>query len=125
MTEARRAVARQPVRLVFKTEHPEFLVSSRWRPLKEIFKIRFGRGEKLAGLAAPLELQPAGVQGVVRQDEPGALLLGKPVLDQRQIQIRITAVNLVAQDGMAEMRQVKAKLMFAAGERTQAEEGKS
>ena len=37
------------------------------------------------------------------------------MLDQREIQIRIAAIEFVADDGMAEVREVNADLMFASG----------
>ena len=39
----------------------------------------------------------------MRQNEPGALLIGQTILDERQIQILVAAVEFVADDGMAEV----------------------
>jgi len=64
------------------------------------------------------------VQGVIRQNEPGALLRREAIFDQRQIQILVAAVKFVADDGMAEVGEVNADLMFAAGAGDEAEEGK-
>ena len=55
------------------------------------------------------------MQGVMRQNEPGALLRRQAIFDQRQIYIFITAVEFVADNGMAEMGEMDADLMFAAG----------
>src|SRR5476649_766332 len=53
-----------------------------------------------------------------------ALRIGQAVLDEREIQILVAAVKFVADDGVAEVREVDADLMFAAGAGFQAEEGK-
>jgi len=78
-------------------------------------KPRFGRAEKLHGPAAPNETNGAGVQGVMRQNEPGALFPGQAIFDQCQIQILVAAVNFIADDGVAKMGEMNADLMFAAG----------
>ena len=75
----------------------------------------FGGAGKFHRPAAPSETHGAGVQGVMRQHEPGALLRRQTVLDQRQIQILVATVKFVADDGMAEVGEVDADLMFAAG----------
>ena len=64
------------------------------------------------------------MQGVIGQNELLLLLVSEPAFHQRQIQIRVTAVNFIAHDGMAEMRQVDADLVFAAGARQDAEQRK-
>ncbi len=51
----------------------------------KIIKIGFGRGDEAAGLAIAVKLQGNGVQGVVRQDEAGALFIGQPVFHEGQI----------------------------------------
>jgi hypothetical protein len=51
----------------------------------------------------------------MRQNEPGALFRRQAIFDQRQIQILVAAVEFVADDGMAEVGEVDADLMFAAG----------
>ena len=51
----------------------------------------------------------------MRQDEPGALLRRQAVFDQRQIEVLVTTVQLVADDGVAEVGEVDANLVFAAG----------
>ena len=58
----------------------------------------------------------------MRQNEPGALLIGETIFDQRQIQIFVAAVNFVADNGMAEVGEVDADLVFAAGAWDEAEE---
>jgi hypothetical protein len=63
------------------------------------------------------------VQGVLRQNQPGPLFIRQAPLHQRQIQIRIAPINLVAHDGVSHVRQVDAKLMLASRERAQAQEG--
>jgi hypothetical protein len=76
-------------------------------------------------LTAPGETQGAGVEGVVLQDEPGALLGGKALLDEGEIQVIVAAVDFVADDGVAKMREMNADLMFAAGARFHADKRKS
>ena len=76
---------------------------------------RLGGAGKFHGPAAPGETDGAGVQGVMRQNEAGALFIGQAIFDQRQIQILVAAVEFVADDGMAEVGEVDADLMFAAG----------
>jgi hypothetical protein len=83
--------------------------------VKEIREPRFRFAAKFHRPAAPSETHGAGVQGVMRQHEPGALLRRQTVLDQRQIQILVATVEFIADDGMAEMGEVDADLMFAAG----------
>ena len=60
----------------------------------------------------------------MRQNEPGALFIGQAIFDQRQIQILVAAVKFVADEGMAEVGEVNADLMFAAGAGNEAEKGK-
>ncbi len=88
-------------------------------------EFNFGRRDELAGLTAPVKLQPSGVQGVVRQDEPGALRVGEPVFHERQIEVFVAAIYLIAHNRIAEVREVDADLVFAAGQRAEAEQGKS
>ncbi len=64
------------------------------------------------------------MQGVMRQNEPGALLRRQAIFDQRQIYIFITAVEFVADNGMAEMGEMDADLMFAAGAGNDPQEAK-
>ena len=71
---------------------PNFIIINIWRLTgmdsrrgTKIIKIRFGRGNKAAGLAVAVKLQGNGVQGMVSQDEAGALFIGQPVFHERQI----------------------------------------
>ena len=64
------------------------------------------------------------MQSLMRQNEPKSLLRCQAVLHQRQIQVLVAAVNLVANDGMAEVREVDAELVLAASARDEAKEGK-
>ena len=73
---------------------------------------------------APCKGEAAGMEGVVGQDELFPLGLGEPAFDEGEIQIRVAAINLVADDGMAEVGEVEADLMFAAGDRFEAQKGK-
>ncbi len=64
----------------------------------------------------------AGMQRVVREDQLPALGRSKSILDEGEIQILVPAVELVANDGMADVREVNANLVFAAGVRTDPQE---
>ena len=87
----------------------------------ELEEPRLRRGGEIIIFSAPGKPEPRGVQGVVRQDEPGALFAGQPALDQGEIQIGVAAVKLVAHDGMAEVLEMDADLMLASGEGEQAQ----
>ena len=60
----------------------------------------------------------------MRQNEPDALLIGKAIFDQRQIQVLVATIEFIADDGMAEVGEVEADLVLAAGAGDEAEEGK-
>ena len=72
----------------------------------------FGRGGEIVMAVAPRELQAAGVEGVLRQDEPGALVRGESPFHKGEIKVGVAAIEFVAHQGMAEVLQVKAELMF-------------
>ena len=55
------------------------------------------------------------MQGLIWQNKPGVLLRRQAIFDQRQIQVLVAAVQFIADDGMAEVGEVDADLMFAAG----------
>jgi len=63
----------------------------------------------------PVKLQAAGMQRMIGQYQPCALFFSEPALNQGKIQIWITAVNFVAHDRMAKVREVNTDLMFAPG----------
>ncbi len=63
------------------------------------------------------------MKGVVFKNQPGALLLRQPVLDQGEIQILVATVKFVADNRMTKVRKVDADLMFAAGAGFEAEQG--
>jgi hypothetical protein len=71
--------------------------------------------------AAPEKPQRPGVQGVIFKNQPRALQIGQAAFDKGQITILLAAVNLVADDRMAEMRQVNAELVLASGAGDEAE----
>ena len=56
-----------------------------------------------------------GVKRVIGKNQSGALLRRQPILDKGEIAILVAAVKLVADDGMAEVREVDANLVLAAG----------
>jgi hypothetical protein len=64
------------------------------------------------------------MEGVVCKNQAGALRPGQAAFDEGQITFLVAAVNLVADDGMAEVREVDAELVFAAGAGNEAEQGK-
>jgi hypothetical protein len=86
------------------------------------FEPRLGGAGKFHGPAAPGEPHGAGVQGVMRQNEAGALFVGQAIFDQRQIYILVAAVEFIADDGMAEMGEVDANLVLAPGAGDQAKQ---
>jgi len=73
-------------------------------------------------LAAPIETYLTRVQGVIRQYQFGSLLLAQPPFHQREIKVFVAAVKFVAYDGMSDMREVNADLMFATGARNHTEQ---
>ena len=75
--------------------------------------------------APPLESQRARVQRMIPQDQLRPLFVRQSPFHQRQIQIHVAAVNLVAHDGMPDMREVDADLVFATRARKKAEERKT
>jgi hypothetical protein len=85
---------------------------------------RLGGAGKFHGPAAPGETHGAGVERLVRQNEPGALLIGQAIFDQRQIQILVAAIEFIADDGMAEVGEVDADLVLAPGAGNEAKKGK-
>src|ERR1035437_223927 len=72
-----------------------------------------GLGMKDLRLATPEEPDFARVQSVVAQDQPLPLLGRQTVLDQGQVQILVTSIELVAYDRVPEVRQVNAYLVLA------------
>jgi hypothetical protein len=93
---------------ILKSEPPPVVSDKRFEP-------RFRLAGKFHRLAAPEKAHGAGMQRLVRQNEPGKLLRRQAIFDQRQIQILVATVKFVADDGMAEVGEVNADLMFAAG----------
>lgn len=61
------------------------------------------------------------VKGVIRQEQRGALLIAQAAFHEVQVMVLIAAVELVAHDGMAEVREVDANLVLASGERVNGE----
>lgn len=76
---------------------------------------RFGGTGKFHGPAAPDQAHGAGMQRLMGQHEPRLLPGRQAVFDQRQVQVLVTAIQFVANNRMAEVREVDADLMFAAG----------
>jgi len=64
------------------------------------------------------------VEGLVFKNQFSPLRAGQTVLCERQITILVAAVKLVADDGMAEVREVDADLMLAAGAGAQTDQRK-
>ncbi len=75
-------------------------------------------------LPAPLQADRMGMQGVIRQYQLPPLPFGQSVLRQRQIQIFIPAVKLVADHRMAHCGQMNADLMFPSRFWTHPQKGK-
>ena len=55
------------------------------------------------------------MEGVVGKNQLRSLRFRQPVFDERQITILVAAINFVADNRMAEVREVDANLVFAAG----------
>ena len=55
------------------------------------------------------------MERVVFKDQFYALLRRQAILDEREVAILIAAVKFVADDGVADVREVDADLMFASG----------
>ena len=81
------------------------------RPTVDAPRLRLGVENPL--LAAPLKSYFARMQSVVRQDQPPPLLRRHTVLDQREIQILVASINLVAHYRVPEVRQVNPYLVFS------------
>ena len=64
------------------------------------------------------------MEGVVCKNQAGALRFGQAAFDEGQITFLVAAVNLVANDGMAEVGEVDAELVFATGAGDQAQQRK-
>ena len=64
------------------------------------------------------------MKGVILKNQPGALRSGEPTFDKRQITIFVPTVELVADNGMSEVREVDADLMFATSAGEEAQKGK-
>ena len=84
------------------------------------FTARFGPGDLFA--PAPGEPDFAGVERVVRKNELLLLIGGQTVLHQGEIEIFVAPIKFVANDRMANVGQVNAKLMLAASVRAKAQE---
>jgi hypothetical protein len=65
------------------------------------------------------------VERVIFKNQFRALFRREAILNQREIQTLVTAVKFVADDGMAEVREVDPDLMFAPGAGNDSEQGKS
>ena len=85
---------------------------------------RLGRAGKFQRPAAPDKFDRAGVEGVVFKNQAGALRGGEPAFDKGQVAFLVAAVDLVADDGMAEVGEVDADLVFAAGAGEEAQKRK-
>ena len=81
--------------------------------------------EKVEVAVAPGEGEAGGVEGVVGQNQPLALGIGEAVFDEGEIEVVIAAVEFIADDGMAEVGEMDADLVFAAGAGDDPQEGKT
>src|SRR5881394_1616304 len=73
-------------------------------------------------LVAPNEPHSAGVKRLMPQNQSSALLLGLTAHREVQIKVFVAAVEFVADDRMADVREVDANLMLAAGARHEAQQ---
>lgn len=96
-------------------------VSSQSRKISKPF---FRFAGKFRFVAAPVELDAAGVKRMVFENQLRALRRRQPVLRERQVAVLVVAIKFVADDGMADVREVDADLMFAAGAGQQSQQSK-
>ena len=66
-------------------------------------------------MAVERELEALSVEGLVGEDELGALGIGEAFGDEVDVEVFVGPVNFVAYDGVADVGKVDADLMFAAG----------
>ena len=101
------------------------ILSTQWIVCRnEIAEEFFGGAGEVQFGAAPLEADAGGVEGLVVEDELGALRRGEPVFDEGEVAVFVGAVDLIADDGVAGVGKVDADLVFATGLRADVEEGK-
>ena len=75
------------------------------------------------GLMKPLlEVNQLRVERVIRRQQCRALCVREPARHQIQIEPLVTTVNLVAHNGMPQVRHVDPDLMLAPGEETDREQ---
>jgi hypothetical protein len=72
--------------------------------------------------SAPGEPHGAGVQGVVFKNQFRAVRIGQAAFDERKVTILVSAVDFIADDGMAKVGEMDADLMFAAGAGAEAQQ---
>src|SRR6266404_5992914 len=84
--------------------------------------LSFGCESRLPAL--PHESNNTGMQGVVRKDEPGALLIRQPIFHQRHIQVFVAAIELVAYNRMTEVGKMNADFMLPTSVRDHAKQRK-
>src|SRR5438093_502644 len=86
-------------------------------PADKLRELALGLSLKLPLDVAPEITHETGVQRLVRQNQSPALLLRKPALGEIQVKVLVAAVEFVADDRMARMRQVDSYLVLAPGAR--------
>jgi len=62
------------------------------------------------------------MQSMEGEEQASALFIGKPVFDEREIQVFVATVEFVADNGMSDVGQVNPDLVFAAGVRHDAKQ---
>jgi hypothetical protein len=91
---------------------------------RKLHEPRFRRGGEVVSAVAPLELETARVKRLPGKNQVRALRVGETVFHERQITVGVAAVHFIADNGMANVSEVNAKLMFAAGAGPEAHECK-
>ena len=71
-----------------------------------------------------MEADAGGVEGLVGEDELGALRRGEPVFDEGEVAVFVGAVDFIADDGVAGVGEMDADLVFAASLGADVDEGK-
>jgi hypothetical protein len=92
---------------------------------EKVFEPRFRFAGEFPGFPPPDETHGLRMQRLVRKDEPLFLFRREPIFHKCQIQVLVAAVKFVADDRMAEVREMNADLVLAAGPRPDAQQGES
>jgi len=85
----------------------------------------FGLSDEFGLAAFPWKPEAVGVQGVAGEDEARLLLRGEATFNEGKVGVRDEPIQLVPDQGMADVREVDADLVLAAGVGPGLDEGES